>query len=110
MPEDVEEYVAMEFHGLVSDLQRNDVQRFEDDQKKQAQLRAALRHADPARGVSLNASELLKKIDGDPEVANRRVQEELDRVDRDAKAAADKQKVALAPLPEGHFPPPPETE
>jgi hypothetical protein len=108
MPEDVEDYVAMEFHGLVSDLQRGDVERFEEDRKKQAELRAALRRADPTRG--LNAGELLKKLDGDPETANRKVQDELDRIDRESKAAADKNKNRAAPLPEGHFPPPPDTE
>jgi hypothetical protein len=108
MPEDVNDHVAMEFHGLVLDLQRGDVERFEADQKKQAELRAALRRADSTNG--LNAGELLKKMDGDPETANRRMQGDLDRIEREAKAAADKQKVTRAALPEGHFPPPPENE
>jgi hypothetical protein len=106
MPDNLEEYVAMEFHALVSDLQRGDVERFEEEQKKQAAQRAALRAADPSRG--LNAGDLLKKMDGDPEAANRRIQDELDRVELEAKAAADKQKAAREPLPDGHFPPPPE--
>lgn len=108
MPDNVEDYVAMEFHGLVSDLQSNDVKRFEAEQKRQAEARAQLRRADPAQGLS--AGELLKKMDGDPETSNRRVQEELDRLDREAKAAADKQRVSREPLPDGYFPPPPENE
>ncbi len=108
MPEDVDDHVAFEFHGLVSDLQRNDVARFEEEQKKQAELRAALRRGTPNQGMS--AGELLKKLDGDPDAADRKVQSELDRIDREAKVSADKQKVAREPLPEGNFPPPPDTE
>jgi hypothetical protein len=108
MPDNVEDHVAMEFHGLVSDLQHGDLERFEAEHKKQAELRAQLRRADPARG--LNAGDLLKKLDGDPAIANRKVQEELDRLDREAKVAADKQKAVREPLPEGHFPPPPDNE
>lgn len=96
----------MEFHGLVSDLQRGDVERFEEDRKKQAKLRALLRSATPGQG--LNAGELLKKMDGDPEAANRKVQDEIDRIDREAKVEADKNKSRREPLPEGHFPPPPD--
>lgn len=107
MPENSEDYVAMEFHGLVSDLQRNDVQKFEEDRKKQAELRAAMRRADPS--VGLNAGELLKKMDGDPETTARKVQGELDRMDTEVKAAVDKLKASREPLPEGHFPPPPES-
>lgn len=106
MPENIEEHVAMEFHGLVSELQNNDVKRFEEEQRKQAQQRAMLRRADPSNGLS--AGELLKKMDGDPEGANRRVQDDLDRIDREAKAAADKLRVTREQLPDGHFPPPPE--
>lgn len=108
MPEDPNDHVAMEFHGLVSDLQHNDVQRFEDDRKKQSELRAAMRRADPTIGLS--AGELLKKLDGDLETTDRKVQGELDRIDAEAKAAADKLRVAREPLPEGHFPRPPENE
>lgn len=118
MPEDVDEHVAFEFHGLVSDLQRNDVERFEEEQKKQAlqraMMRIASRPAGPHQGglpnQGLNASELLKALDGDPEAANRRVQEDLDRIDREAKVSADKLKTQREPLPEGNFPPPPGSE
>lgn len=105
MPDNLEDHVAMEFHGLVSDLQRNDVARFEDEQKKLAADRAALRRSTPNQGLS--AGELLKKLDGDPEVANRKIQEDLDRIDRDARELATKQKAHSEPLPEGNFPPPP---
>jgi len=108
MPDSVEDHVAFEFHGLVSDLQHNDVRRFEEEQKRQAQQRAALRASTPGQG--LNAAELIKRLDGDPEAANRRVQDDLDRIDREARAAADKAKVKQEPLPDGHFPPPPESE
>ncbi len=108
MSDDINDHVAMEFHGLVLDLQRGDVERFEAEHKKQAEKRAALRRADPTRG--LNADELLKKIDGDPETTNRRMQDELDRIDREAKMTTDKQKVSREPLPEGRFPPPPDNE
>lgn len=107
MPDNPEEHVAFEFHGLVSDLQRGDVERFEEKHKLEAMQRALLRRAS---GTGLSAGELLKKMEGDPESANRRVQEELDRLERDAKAAADKQKAAREPLPQGHFPPPPDSE
>ncbi len=108
MPEDVEEHVAMMFHGLVSDLQHNDVARCEEEHKRAAEQRAALRRQTPHQGMS--AGELLKKLDGDPEEANRRMQADLDRIDRESKAAVDKIKSAQGPLLEGRFPPPPVTE
>lgn len=108
MPDTGDEHVAFEFHGLVSELQRGDVARFEEEQRKQAEQRAALRRETPGQG--LNAGELLKKIDGDPADANRKIQDDLDRIDREAKAAADKQKEKKSPLPEGSFPPPPDSE
>lgn len=110
MPEDPDEHVAMEFHGLVSDLQRGDVERFEADLKHQARLRAELRRSDPDRGGGLSAGELLKKMDGDPEAAGKKLQDELDRAASEAKVATDKQKEVRAALPDGHFPPPPEKE
>ena len=106
MPEDIDEHVAMEFHGLVADLQRNDVARFEEEQKQQAAQSAMLRKVTPNHGLS--AGELLKKLDGDPADAARKVQDDLDRIEREAKAAAEQTKGKQAPLPEGHFPPPPE--
>lgn len=109
MPDDADEHVATEFHGLVSDLQRGDVERFEADLKRQAQLRAELRKSDPDRS-GLSASELLRKMDGDAEAANKKIQDELDRAASDAKAAVAKQKVTRGAPADGHFPPPPEKE
>jgi hypothetical protein len=108
MPDDVDEHVATEFHSLVSDLQANDVRRAEEEHRRQAELRAALRRSDPSSG--LNAGELLKKLDGDSETDARRAQAELDKIEREAKSAADKAKARQEPLPDGHFPPPPEGE
>jgi hypothetical protein len=105
--EDAEDHVAMMFHGLVTDLQQADVARFEEEHKQQVAARAALRATQPVMGMS--AAELLRKLDGDPEDADRKVRDSLDRVDREAGAAAevkDKQE----PLPMGHFPPPPVAE
>lgn len=107
MPEDTEDHVATMFHGLISDLQRNDVARFEEDQKKQAELRAKLRQENPERGLS--TGELLKKIDGDPEDANRKMQADLARIDQESKTAA-AVKAKVEPMPDGHFPPPPSSE
>lgn len=108
MPDDVDEHVATEFHNLVSDLQANDVKRAEEEHRRQAELRAALRRSNPSGG--LNAGELLKKLDGDPEADVRRAQAALDRIEREAKTAVDKAKLRQEPLPDGHFPPPPEGE
>ncbi len=108
MPEDAEDHVAAMFHGLVSDLQRGDVARFEEEQRKQGELRAALRRQVPGHGLS--AGELLKKIDGDPEEAAKKVQADLDRIDRDAKAAAERARPRQDPTVGGHFPPPPDSE
>lgn len=107
MPEE-DEHVAFEFHGLVADLQRNDVVRFEQEHKAERRRRADLRASTP--GAGLNAGELLKKLDGDPSEADRKVKEMLDRIDRDAKAAVEKTQRAREPMPEGSFPPPPESE
>lgn len=105
MPDDIQDHVAFEFHGLVSDLQRNDVMKFEEDRKRQAQARAQLRADTPGQGLS--AGELLKKIDGDPGDSTRAMQTELDRIEREAREAVDKSRAKLIPLPDGNFPPPP---
>jgi hypothetical protein len=108
MPEDPEEHVALMFHGLVSDLQTNDVARFEEEQRKEREARAALRHQDPYQGLS--ASELLKKIDGDPAEALRKVHDDLARINKEAQAAVAEKDKQHEVLPEGHFPPPPTSE
>lgn len=105
MPDDIENHMAEAFPLLVSDLQRNDVARFEAEQKKYAEQRAALRKQDPNQG--LTATELLKKIDGDPDEANRKMQDELARISKEAQAAASQKDKQNEPLPAGHFPPPP---
>lgn len=105
MPDEVDEHVSQMFHGLVSDLQRGDVERFEAEQKREREARAALRAQQP--GVGLSGSELLKKIDGDPEEAQRRIDEELARVNREAQAAAAAKDKSNEALPQDHFPPPP---
>lgn len=108
MPDDVEEHVAVAFHGLVSDLQHNDMARFEEEQKKQAQLRLLLRRQTPHQG--LTAGELLKKLDGDPAEAQAKMQDDLSRIEREAKAAAAEKDKQNEPLPQGYFPPPPASE
>lgn len=105
MPDDPEEHVAMMFHGLVSDLQTNDVARFEAEQKKEREARAALRHQDPYQGM--NASELLKKLDGDPADDQKRIETELARMSKEAQTAAAEKDKKNEPLPVGHFPQPP---
>lgn len=106
MIDDPDEYVAMAFHGLVFDLQREDVARFEAEQKQQAAARATLRAAVPHGGM--NAGELLKSIDGDPEEVARREGVKIDKIERQAKDAADAVAKERAPVfPDGHFPPPP---
>jgi|GEM_PF-4380143 len=106
MPDEPDEFVAMMFHGLVSDLQHNDVARFEAEQKKEQEARAALRRQNPHQG--LNAGELLKKLDGDPADDLKRIETELARISKEAQAAAAaKDKDKNEPLPVGHFPSPP---
>lgn len=105
MPEDPEDHVAMMFHGLVSDLQTNDVARFEEEQKKERAARAALRHQIPNQGM--NAGELLKKLDGDPADEQKRIETELARMSKEAQAAVAEKDKKNEPLPSGHFPPPP---
>jgi len=109
MPEhDPNEYVAMEFHGLVTDLQQNDVKRFEEEMKKDRAARAALRHQDPNHGLS--AGELLRAMDGDPELRQLRIQEELAKQNKEAQAAVAEKDKLNEPLPAGHFPPPPSAD
>jgi hypothetical protein len=104
---DPNETVALMFHGLISDLQTNDVERFEAAQKKEREARRALRHQDPAY-QGMNAGELLKKLDGDPADDQKRIDAELARMSKEAQAAAaEKDKDKNAPLPAGYFPPPP---
>jgi HEPN domain-containing protein len=106
MAENPEDHVAEMFHGLIANLQRNDVACFEEDQKLERLARAALRHENGGKG--LNAGELLKQLDGDPAIEMRRIEEELARVSKEAQAAATAYKDKKdEPLPDGHFPPPP---
>lgn len=105
MPDDTEDHVAQMFHGLVLDLQTNDVARFEAEQKREREARAALRHQVPGHGM--NAAELLKKLDGDPADEQRRIETELARMGKEAQAAAAEKDKKNEPLPIGHFPPPP---
>lgn len=103
---DPNNHMAESFPLLISDLQRGDVARFEADQKKDREARAALRQQNPDQG--LTAGELMKKIDGDPVEGQRKVEVELDRMSKEAQAAvAQKDKSSNEPLPAGHFPPPP---
>ncbi len=106
MPDDIENHMAETFPLLVADLQRGDVLRFEAEQKKIAEQRAALRKQDPAN-QGLTAAELLKKLDGDPADGQRKVEVELDRMAKEAQAAAAQKDKTNEPLPAGHFPPPP---
>lgn len=107
MPEDPDDHVAMMFHGLVSDLQHNDVAQFDADQKKQAAARAALRKQEPSQGMT--AGELLKMLDGDPAEDLKRMERELQRVEAEAKAAVAERDKRAEPLPSGFFPPPPKS-
>lgn len=106
MPDDPNDHVAQMFHGLVFDLQTGDVARFEEEQRREREARTALRRSAPDQGLS--AGELLKKIDGDPQDEQRRIEDELNRIGKEAQAAAT-QKTKEDPLPEGSFPPPPTT-
>lgn len=105
MPDDIENHMAESFPLLVADLQRGDVVRFEAEQKKLAEQRAALRKQEPNQG--LTAAELLKKMDGDPAEAQRKVEDELARIGKEAQAAAAQKDKTNEALPAGHFPPPP---
>jgi DNA-binding SARP family transcriptional activator len=106
MPDDdPSDQVAMMFHGLVADLQRNDVACFEEEQKNERLARAALRHEGGSK--ALNAGELLKKLDGDPIEEQRRIDDDLARITKEAQAAAASKDKKDEPLPAGHFPPPP---
>lgn len=103
--DDVENHMAESFPLLISDLQRGDVQRFEQEQRKQGEQRAALRQQIPNQG--LTAGELLKKIDGDPADGQRKMESDLDRIAKEAQAAVAHKDKQNEPLPTGHFPPPP---
>lgn len=106
MSDDINDHVAAAFHGLVADLQRNDVVAFDDDLKRQAAARAELR-ARAAAGMT--AGELLRQLDGDPEENARKVVAALDKIDREAKAAAAATQDQRGAMTDGHFPPPPVT-
>jgi len=102
--DDIENHMAESFPMLVGDLQRGDVLRFEEEQKKDRAARLALRQ-EGNRGMT--AGELLKKMDGDPTDHQRQVDVELDRMSKEAQAAAASKDKQNEPLPAGHFPPPP---
>lgn len=102
--DDINNHMAESFPLLISDLQRGDVLRFEEEQKKDRAARAALRQQSNA---GMSAGELLKKMDGDPSDHERKVNVELDRMTKEAQAAAASKDKQNEPLPIGHFPPPP---
>jgi len=101
--DDIENHMADSFPILVGDLQRGDVLRFEEEQKRDRAARLALRQ----ENHGMTAGELLKKIDGDPTDHQRKVDVELDRMTKEAQAAAATKDKQNEPLPAGHFPPPP---
>ncbi len=103
--DDLENHMAESFPLLVSDLQRGDVLRFEEEQRKDREARTALRKSVPDQGM--NASELLKKLDGDPQEGARKVEDDLARINKEAQAAVATKDKQNEPLPTGHFPPPP---
>lgn len=105
MPDDIENHMAESFPLLIADLQRGDVIRFEQEQRKLGEQRAALRQQTPNQG--LTAGELLKKIDGDPAEGQRKMEEDLARINKEAQAAAAQKDKSNETLPAGHFPPPP---
>lgn len=104
--DDLDNHMAEMFPMLVSDLQRADVVRFEAEQKRERELRAALRKQDESN-QGLTAGELLKKMEGDPADGQRKVEVELDRMAKEAQAAAAQKEKQNEALPAGHFPPPP---
>jgi hypothetical protein len=104
--DDIDKHVADSFPLLISDLQRGDVLRFEEEQKRDREARAALRKQEPAN-QGMTAGELLKKIDGDPLDGQRKIEVELDRIAKEAQAAAAQKDKSNESLPAGHFPPPP---
>jgi len=106
--DDPNEHVAVMFHGLVSDLQLNDVAQFEERQKAERIARDALRHQAPNHGM--NAAELLKKLDGDPATEQDRINRELNRIEKESIAAAAEKDKKNEPLPSGYFPPPPSSD
>lgn len=97
------DYVAEAFGTLIADLQRGEVEAFEqrmaDDRRRRLELRRA------AGDISLSAGELLKKIDGDPLEAQRKLDEELERTRRESATAAARKDKANE-LPQDHFPAP----
>lgn len=97
------DYVAEVFGSLIADLQRGEVEAFEqrmaEDRKRRLELRAL------AGDNTLSAGELLKKIDGDPADAQRKLDEELERVRREAASTAAR-KAKTDELPQDHFPAP----
>lgn len=103
--DDIENHMAESFPLLVSDLQRNDVAEFEKKQELERMRRKLLRLTQPNQG--LTAGELIKKMEGDPADGQRKVEVELDRMQKEAQAAAAQKDKANEPLPAGHFPPPP---
>lgn len=105
MPEDVEDHVAQMFHGLVADFQSADLKQAEAELLKEREKRAALRHSQPNHGM--NAGELLRKLDGDPADEQRKIQDELTKIEKDSKAAAAAKDKSGEQLPQGFFPPPP---
>ena len=82
MPDD--EHSAQIMPMLMSDLIRSDVERFEEEQQKDKAARAALRKSSNA---GMTMGELLKDIDGDPEEAQRKLQDELAKLSKEAQAA-----------------------
>jgi hypothetical protein len=105
MTEDVNNHVAQIFPTLVSDLVRSDVDRFDAEQQKDREARAALRKQRQETGMT--AGELLRNLDGDPDEAQRRLQEDLARTNKEAQAAVAEKDKKNEPLPSTHFPPPP---
>jgi hypothetical protein len=82
-------------------MQRAEVENFEKRMASERAARLALRQ--PQDG--LTAGQLLKKMDGDEQDAQKRLDDELEKVRQEAAAVAARKDKDVE-LPPDHFPPP----
>lgn len=102
---DPNEYIAEAVHGLIMSVQENAVLEADRAHEEDRRRRIELRMARGETGVS--ASELLRQLaDDDPERQSQRLTDEMDRVEKEAAAAAAAKEKTNEQLPADRFPAP----
>jgi len=91
-----DEFISPAFPGAIENLQRNELAEFEKAREAERKAWETIREAQRASGqkVGETMNQLLKRLEGDddPELAQAKLDAEIDRVNKEAEAAVEAAK------------------